>query len=88
MIGGSGRLGRGMGQGTPLFTRHPAPLGSPRAAVTGGEYHGLVAWLRAQGLGEIEDQLMRVKLLGDKKFQLTKFLKEHFPHGAVAAVAD
>ena len=36
-------------------------------------------------LNEIEDQLMRVKLLGDKKYQLCKFLKEKFPTGAEAA---
>lgn len=59
--------------------------GKEHVQMTGGEYHGIVAWLKGNGHPEVEDQLMRVKLLGDKKYQLCKYLKENFPHGAAPA---
>lgn len=70
-----------------MTERMPVPpdaafaAGKEHVAMTGGEYHGLVAWLRTNGHPDLEDQLMRIKLLGDKKYQLCKYLKETFPHG-------
>ena len=50
--------------------------GRDHAKMSGGEYHSLVAWLKSKGHGDVEDMLMKVRLLGDKKFQLAKYMKE------------
>ncbi|KAL1525978.1 hypothetical protein AB1Y20_020804 [Prymnesium parvum] len=55
--------------------------GKDHLQMTGGEYHGLIAWLKSAGHSDVEELLLRVKLLGDKKYQLCKYLKEHFANG-------
>ena len=50
--------------------------GRDHIKMSGGEYHGLVSWLQSKGHGDIEDLLMKVRLLGDKKFHLVKYMKE------------
>lgn len=50
--------------------------GKEHMKMSGAEYYNLVAWLKTRGHNELEDKLMRVKLLGDKKFQLVKHMKE------------
>lgn len=55
--------------------------GRDHLEMNGGEYHGLIAWLKAIGHGDVEEQLLRVRLLGDKKLHLCKYLKELFISG-------
>ena len=62
--------------------------GRDHLTMSGAEYHGLVAWLKAHGHEEIEDNLMRVKLLGDKKFQLAAFIKKVGAEAFCAAAAQ
>ena len=50
--------------------------GREHLKMSGAEYHGLVAWLKANGHGDIEDMLLKVRLLGDKKYQLAKYIRE------------
>lgn len=50
--------------------------GRDHLKMTGAEYHSLIAWLKSKGHSDLEDQLMKVRLLGDKKFQLTKYMRE------------
>lgn len=38
--------------------------------MSGVEMFDLIGWLKSHGHSEIEDQLIRVRLQGDKKFQL------------------
>jgi hypothetical protein len=61
--------------------------GRDHLKMSGAEYHSLIAWLRAHGHHELEDSLMKVRLLGDKKFHLVKYMKEkctELLHPAVA----
>ena len=60
--------------------------GRDHLSMTGADFYGLVGWLKAHGHPELEDTLMRVKLLGDKKYQLVGYIKKH-GLGAAAAPA-
>ena len=51
--------------------------GKDHATLSGNSYFGLVAYLKGSGHPELESELMRVKLLGDKKFQLVAYVKKH-----------
>ena len=51
--------------------------GKDAMKMTGAEYHGLIGWLKKHGEDGIEDQLMRVRLLGDKKVQLVGYVQKH-----------
>ena len=59
--------------------------GKDHLQMSGAEYHSLLAWLKTKGHPELEDKLMRVKLLGDKKYQLVKHIREHCAHLAPGA---
>ena len=50
--------------------------GRDHLKMSGGEYYSLVAWLKASGHPELEDMLMKVRMLGEKKWHLVKYLKE------------
>lgn len=57
-------------------TMNEFAAGKDHLQMNGREYHGIVAWLKAHGHSDVEDNLMRVKLLGDKKYHLVKYVKE------------
>ena len=65
--------------------------GRDHVKMSGADYHSLVAWLKSKGHGDLEDMLIKVRLLGDKKFQLVKYMKEKcaelLPGGAAASGA-
>jgi len=48
--------------------------------MSGGEYYSLVSWLMANGHPDIEDSLLKFKLLGDKKYHLVKYMREKCAH--------
>ena len=50
--------------------------GRDHLKMTGSEYHSLIAWLKSKGHTDIEDMLMKVRLLGDKKFHLVKYMRD------------
>lgn len=50
--------------------------GRDHLKMSGAEYHSLVAWLKARGHPDLEDMLMKVRLLGEKKYHLVKYMKE------------
>ena len=51
--------------------------GRDHLSMNGAELHGLVQWLQNQGHSDIEDLLLKVRSLGDKKFHLCQYLKTH-----------
>lgn len=51
--------------------------GRDHLSMNGAELHGLVQWLQDQGHSDIEDLLLKVRSLGDKKFHLCQYLKTH-----------
>ena len=50
--------------------------GRDHLKMSGSEYYNLLAWLKAHGHGEIEDVLLKVRTLGDKKYHLAKYIRD------------
>jgi hypothetical protein len=50
--------------------------GRDHLKMSGAEYHSLVAWLMSKGHSDLEADLLKVKMLGDKKLHLVKYIKE------------
>ena len=50
--------------------------GRDHLKMSGAEYHSLLTWLKSKGHENIEDTLLKVRSLGDKKFHLVKYMRE------------
>lgn len=59
--------------------------GKDHLKMSGSEYYSLVAWLKARGHGDLEDHLLKVRTLGDKKFHLVRHIRDKCASVAPAA---
>jgi hypothetical protein len=64
---------------TPSQPPLPHTAGRDHLSMTGVEMFDLIGWLKSHGHSEIEDQLIRVRLQGDKKFQLCSCARRPAP---------
>lgn len=54
--------------------------GRDHLKMSGSEYFSLIAWLKSKGQDNVEDNLLKVRTLGDKKLHLVRHMKESCEH--------
>jgi hypothetical protein len=55
--------------------------------MSGVEMFDMIGWLKSHGHSEIEDQIIRVRLQGDKKFQLCSCARRPSPQRTCSIAA-